>query len=90
MNMPFPYAEVEEKIGYTFKNKELLITAFTHSTYANTYGGEDNERMEYLGDSVLQLVVTEWQYKECGGTEGDLTRDRQKLVCEGHYGYCRL
>ena len=82
MRKPFPCAEVEEKIGYTFKNKDLLLTAFTHSTYANRYDVEDNERMEYLGDSVLQLVVTEWQYKECGGTEGELTRDRQKLVCE--------
>lgn len=80
---PFPYAEIEEKIKYVFKDKQLLFQAFTHSTYANKYGGEDNERMEYLGDAVLQLVVTEWQYKErLGAEEGVLTKERQRLVCE--------
>lgn len=79
----FPYAEIEEKIGYTFRNKKLLEEAFTHSTYANEYGGKDNERMEYLGDAVLQLVVTEWQYAEDErASEGELTRERQTLVCE--------
>ena len=79
----FPYAEIEKKLGYTFQNKALLKEAFTHSTYANKYGGEDNERMEYLGDSVLQLIVTEWQYvTHARSDEGDLTKCRQKLVCE--------
>lgn len=79
----FPYAEIEEKIGYIFRDKALLKEAFTHSTYANAYGGRDNERMEYLGDSVLQLVVTEWQYaRHENAEEGVLTRERQKLVCE--------
>ncbi len=79
---PFPYAEIEEKIGYSFENKSLLKQAFTHSTYANNLGGKDNERMEYLGDSVLQLVVTEWQYEHDKRAEGELTRERQKYVCE--------
>lgn len=79
----FPYAEIEEKIGYRFRNKELLKQAFTHSTYVHTFGGEDNERMEYLGDAVLQLVVTEWQYtRNNRAPEGELTRERQKYVCE--------
>lgn len=81
--MEFPFSEIEKRIGYTFQEKGLLQEAFTHSTYANAYGGKDNERLEYLGDAVLQLVVTEWQYqrrKRAG--EGDLTRERQKLVCE--------
>ena len=79
----FPYAEIEEKIGYVFQNKALLKQAFVHSTYAHLHGGEDNERMEYLGDSVLQLVVTDWQYKtDKTASEGALTRARQKLVCE--------
>ena len=83
MSMPFPYGLIEEKIGYVFKNKELIIEAFTHSTYANKYGGKDNERMEYLGDAVLQMVVTEWQYaRNKRADEGDLTRERQTLVCE--------
>ena len=79
----FPYAEIEGKIGYVFREKALLKQAFVHSTYAHMHGGEDNERMEYLGDSVLQLVVTDWQYKtDKTAPEGALTRARQKLVCE--------
>ncbi len=79
--MSFPYSEVEEKLGYTFQDKGLLKQAFTHSTYANLRGGEDNERLEYLGDSVLQLVVTEWQYARDRRSEGKLSDERQKLVC---------
>ncbi|MBO5457596.1 MAG: ribonuclease III [Clostridia bacterium] len=79
----FPYAEIEKKIGYRFRDRKLLKQAFTHSTYAHAFGGEDNERMEYLGDSVLQLVVTEWQYeRNMQAQEGQLTRERQKYVCE--------
>ncbi len=83
MSAFFPYEIIEEKIGYRFRNKDLLIEAFTHSTYANKYGGKDNERMEYLGDAVLQMVVTEWQYtRDKRADEGDLTKERQTLVCE--------
>ncbi len=81
--MDFPFAEIEKKIGYTFREKSLLKEAFTHSTYANAHGGKDNERMEYLGDAVLQLVVTDWQYaRNVRAEEGELTRERQKYVCE--------
>ena len=81
--MEFPVKEIEKKIGYTFRDKALLKEAFTHSTYANAYGGRDNERMEYLGDAVLQLVVTEWQFlRDTRAEEGALTRQRQKFVCE--------
>lgn len=80
--MSFPTQEIENKIGYVFQNKELLKIAFTHSTYVNAYGGKDNERMEYLGDAVLQLIVTEQQFLTSGKDEGVLTRGRQKLVCE--------
>ena len=80
--MSFSYQEIERAIGYAFRDKSLLQEAFTHSTYANVHGGKDNERLEYLGDAVLQLVVTEWQYKDDeNATEGELTRERQKLVC---------
>lgn len=80
--MSFPYQEIEKIIGYAFRDKSLLKEAFTHSTYVNMRGGRDNERLEYLGDAVLQLVVTEWQYKEDeNAKEGELTRERQKLVC---------
>ena len=81
--MDFPFAEIERKIGYTFRNKSLLKTAFTHSTYANRYREKSNERLEYLGDAVLQLIVTEWQFrKDREATEGKLTARRQKLVCK--------
>ncbi len=79
--MSFPFAEIEEKIGYVFHDKELLRQAFTHSTYGNLYSVPDNERMEYLGDSVLQLVVTEWQYEKDKRPEGKLSEARQHLVC---------
>ncbi len=80
--MNFPYEKVEQTIGYTFRDKRLLKEAFTHSTYANAHGGKDNERLEYLGDAVLQLIVTEWQYQDDErADEGTLTKERQKLVC---------
>ena len=81
--MNFPYEKLQDILGYTFDDERLLKEAFTHSTYANAYGGKDNERLEYLGDAVLQLVVTEWQYRADGSaSEGELTRERQQLVCE--------
>lgn len=79
----FPHGEIEKKIGYTFKDKELLKQAFTHSSYSNRYGGKNNERLEYFGDAVLQFVVTEWQFlKDKNANEGKLTGKRQKLVCK--------
>jgi len=75
------FVALERKIGYVFQNKALLKTAFTHSSYAEKYGVESNERMEYLGDSVLQLVVSEKQYFEEKEAEGVLTKERQRLVC---------
>ena len=83
MTGKFPYEEIERKIGYAFKDKGLLKEAFTHSSYANHGGGRSNERLEYLGDSVLQLVVTEWQYlRDTNASEGKLTAKRQKIVCK--------
>ena len=81
--MGFPFSEIEKIIGYVFRDKSLLQEAFTHSTYAHSHGGKDNERMEYLGDAVLQLVVTDWQYRrDERAEEGRLTFERQKFVCE--------
>ncbi len=79
--MSFPYAEIEEKLGYTFRDRGLLKQAFVHSTYGNLHGLPDNERMEYLGDSVLQLIVTEWQYEKDKRPEGKLSEARQHFVC---------
>ena len=72
--------EIEDKLGYSFQEKALLKQAFTHSTYANIWGDKDNERMEYLGDAVLQLVVTEWQYVNDNRAEGKLSASRQHFV----------
>ena len=76
--------ELEEKLGYRFKNRELLITALTHSSYANeTRQGECNERLEFLGDSVLSVVVSEYIFNNFSNKkEGELTRLRASLVCE--------
>ncbi len=78
--MSFPFDEIEKKIGYTFRDRGLLKQAFTHSSYGKLYKETDNERMEYLGDAVLELVVTEWQYLNDKRAEGKLTEIRQHLV----------
>lgn len=76
--------EFEEIIGYRFKNKNLLEQALSHSSYANEkkrHGGS-NERLEFLGDSVLSIVVSDYLYKNINVPEGDLTKMRASLVCE--------
>ena len=79
---------LEKKIGYTFSEIMHLQTAMTHSSYANEQKSKglnypSNERFEFLGDAVLEMVISEYlfvNYKECG--EGMLTKMRQYLVCE--------
>ncbi len=74
----------EKIIGYTFKNKELLKLALTHSSYANENKlPEDNERLEFLGDSVLGFVTAEYLFSEYKSRhEGALTKLRAAVVCE--------
>ena len=76
------YREAERAIGYTFRDKELLRTCFTHSTYRNNiaHGGEDNERLEFLGDAVLELVVSDRLYRNSSRDEGKLTERRKGYV----------
>lgn len=76
--------ELEKRIGYTFRDRQLLETALTHSSYANeSHRGESNERLEFLGDSVLGIVVSEYIFNVCTNKqEGDLTKLRASLVCE--------
>lgn len=77
--------ELERKIGYTFKNNDILNTALTHSSYSNEVGKnvKCNERLEFLGDSVLSLVVTNFIFLNFSQfPEGDLTQLRASLVCE--------
>ncbi len=75
---------IEEKIGYSFKDRRLLETALTHSSYAREKGGGAfNERMEFLGDAMLDAIAGEELYKEFPGKgEGFLSRTRASLVCE--------
>ncbi len=76
---------LENKIGYNFKDSTLLKTALTHSSYANESKGKykSNERLEFLGDSVLSLVVSQRLYAEdADRPEGELTRRRAGVVCE--------
>ena len=70
----------EEKIGYSFKNKMLLRQCFTHASYANEHGENDNELLEFFGDAVIQFVVTEYLFKNFSGDEGKLTKRRADLV----------
>ncbi len=74
-----------QKAGYTFKDEQLLYTALTHSSYANERQlPADNERLEFLGDSVLGFITAEHLYKKYGRRpEGELTKLRSLLVCEG-------
>ena len=78
--------QLQQKIGYTFKNEQLLKAAFIHSSYVNENKGkvkESNERLEFLGDSVLGFISAENLYLNNPDTpEGDLSRKRASLVCE--------
>lgn len=78
------FAPFETKIGYTFRKKELLEQAFTHRSYLNEHrqsGRQHNERLEFLGDAILELVVTEFLYnKYTEKPEGELTALRAALV----------
>ena len=78
----------EERIGYKFKNADLLTTALTHSSYSNELRAKKisincNERLEFLGDSVLSIIVSEYLFiKNKFLPEGELTKLRAELVCE--------
>ena len=78
--------DLENAIGYRFKNITLLQNALTHSSYANEYWRDSlrsNERLEFLGDSILGMVVAEYLYRTFPERpEGELTRMRADMVCE--------
>ncbi len=76
---------LETNLGYNFKNKALLTNALTHSSYANEVrnGTTSNERLEFLGDSVLSIIVADYLYHKFNNMpEGELTKLRASLVCE--------
>ncbi len=84
--------EFEEKIGYQFQNVELLQQALTHSSYANErHLGKhtDNERLEFLGDAVLEIITSEFLFHTYPDyPEGELTRLRASMVCEPTLAFC--
>lgn len=92
MNLINGYKEIEKIIGYEFKNPEFIKTALSHSSYINevkTKKLECYERMEFLGDAVLELTVSEYLYKEMKEMpEGEMTKLRASLVCEPTLAYC--
>ena len=75
---------LEERVGYNFKNKDLLHVALSHTSYANeTKNAQSNERIEYLGDAVLELISSEYIYKTYPNLpEGEMTKTRAYAVCE--------
>jgi ribonuclease-3 len=74
---------LETTIGYTFNDPALLTQAMSHSSYANEHGTGSNERLEFLGDSVLGFLTAEHLFSTyLGLTEGELTRRRAQMVCE--------
>lgn len=76
-------AALEARLGYSFRDKSLLRTALTHSSYLNesSESADDNERLEYLGDAILDFVIAEMLYRGFPlAREGDLTRWRAQLV----------
>lgn len=84
--------EFEKRIGYCFENPDLLVTALTHSSYSNEkrlHKYECNERLEFLGDAVLELTASEYIFsKNPQKPEGDLTRIRASYVCEPTLALC--
>lgn len=84
--------ELEKIIGYHFKNKHYLTQALTHSSYANEKKlGKlgSNERLEFLGDAVLELISSDYLYARFTQIpEGELTKKRASLVCEPSLAYC--
>ena len=92
---------LQEKLRYRFRDESLLRTALTHSSYANEHRCASNERLEFVGDSVLGFVTATWLYRNYPALpEGKMTRLRAELVCEqslwetadelGFGGYLRL
>ncbi|MBO8162395.1 MAG: ribonuclease III [Brevibacillus sp.] len=80
------FAQLQEEIGIRFRDESVLRQAFTHSSYVNEQKGKrisDNERLEFLGDAVLELTVSQFLYKSFPKmSEGEMTKLRAAIVCE--------
>lgn len=71
-----------EKMGIKINNEELLRTALTHSSYSNEHNCDNYERLEYLGDAILEAVTSEYLYLNTDYKEGEMTKIRANYVCE--------
>lgn len=95
-NPPRSFSEFEKRIGYSYKNASLLETALTHSSFSNEMKARGqhcdfNERLEFLGDSVLSIIVSDYLFKHFPELpEGDLTKIRAGTVCEKALGKLAL
>ena len=77
------YSELEKQIGYTFKDKNLLKTALTHTSYAYERNVQSNEKLEFLGDSILEFISSVFLYSNYTNLkEGEMTKVRAAVVCE--------
>lgn len=92
MNVDAIIAEVEKRIYYKFKNKELIKCALTHSSFVNELKinkWENYQRLEFLGDAVLELVSSEFLYEgNSGMSEGKMSKVRASMVCEPALAFC--
>ncbi|WP_154465019.1 ribonuclease III [Eisenbergiella porci] len=92
ISVKYTLEELEKRIGYTFRDKKLLRQALTHSSFANEQKInklEDYERLEFLGDAVLELVSSDFLFHENPQMpEGKLTKLRSSMVCEPALAYC--
>ncbi len=80
MNENKDFSRAEALLGYTFRDKSLLKTCFTHSSYASEHGVESNERLEFLGDALLGFLVADALYRAGGESEGEMTSRRSRFV----------
>ena len=84
--------KLEKRIGYTFTDRSYLLLALTHSSYANEYRLHrigHNERIEFLGDAVLEIITSDFLYRNFPDmSEGQMSRKRASLVCEPTLAYC--
>ena len=74
--------KILDKLNISYNNKELYEQAFTHTSYANEHNIESYERLEFLGDAILEFIMSEYLYKNTEETEGKMTKLRSKYVCE--------
>lgn len=77
------YEKLEAELGYVFNNKELLSQALTHTSYAYENKVQSNEKLEFLGDAILEVTISKFLYNNyINLTEGEMTKVRAAVVCE--------